>query len=277
MARGNGLGQIRSRENAEKAEKARAAAKLVSPRPPTPVVHGARRNASERTSPPLTPTVFDPTAYTAALMLQLRQRAACIQGRDVLEIGTGSGVVMATLLALGARSAWGVDLEPEAVASTQCLLQAQGLHDRARVAQGDLWAPCAGRRFDLIAANLPQFPVLQPVADGRLPTWSSGGADGRAVVDRFLQGLPAHLAPGGRVVMTHNAFIDLGKTRRLLQPLGLAARVARTVSVPLALHKLAGLPPPVLQSWLGRGLQRIGDFGFADFHVLEIRPGADGG
>jgi release factor glutamine methyltransferase len=218
----------------------------------------------------VTPALFNPSVYTAALLLQLRRRADRIQGRTVLEIGTGSGVVIASLLDLGAAQALGVDVEPEAVDCTRRLLDGLGLRGRARVVQGDMWAPCAGQRFDLIAANLPQFPVLHPLDDGRLPTWSSGGTDGRALIDRFLQGLPRHLAPGGLVVMTHNVFVDLDRTCRALQALGLVATVAGTMSVPLAQHKLSGLPPQVLETFLERGLHRVGDFGFADFHVLEI-------
>ena len=203
-------------------------------------------------------------------MLQLRHRASRIESATVLEIGTGSGVVMATMLALGASRALGVDLEPGAVTCTLALLQALGLDGHARVVQGDMWAPCAGQRFDIIAANLPQFPLLQTLADGRLPSWSSGGADGRALIDRFLRGLTAHLEPGGLVVMTHNAFVDLQHTHDMLRTAGLVATVASTVSVPLALPKLAGLPPPLLQACLGRGLHRVGEYAFADFHVLEI-------
>ncbi len=217
------------------------------------------------------PAHFQPTEYTAALMLRLRQQSARLEGASVLEIGTGSGVVMATLLAQGARQALGVDLEAEAVACTRDLLAALGLGTRAQVVQGDMWAPCAGQRFDVIAANLPQFPVRQALDDGRLPSWSCGGADGRALVDPFLRGLALHLAPGGLVVMTHNAFIGLEQTQAMLATAGLQALVASTVSVPLPQHKLRGLPAPVLQAKLGHGLHQLGDCAFADFHVLDIR------
>jgi release factor glutamine methyltransferase len=122
----------------------------------------------------------------------------------------------------------------------------------------------------VIAANLPQFPVQHALNDGRLPSWSSGGPDGRAVVDPFLHGLAQHLAPGGLVVMTHNSFISLEHTQALLAESGLHALVASTVSVALPRHKLQGLPAQVLQAYLGHGLHLLGDGAFADFHVLDI-------
>lgn len=227
----------------------------------------------QRTGAAGVPAVFQPTAYTSALMRQLSLRPARVASKSALEIGTGSGVVMLTLLELGAQRVLGVDLEPEAVACTTALLQSQGLAHRARVLQGDMWAPCAGERFDLVAANLPQFPVLRPLADGRLPSWSCGGADGRLLVDRFLQGLPAHLAPGGLAVMTHNVFIDIERTHRMLQAVGLLATVAATVSVPLEAAKADALAPPMAGNPPGPGLHRVGGYCFADFHVLEISHG----
>lgn len=218
---------------------------------------------------------FAPTEYTAALMLQVRQRGPHLKLDSVLEIGTGSGVVLLSMLALGARQALGVDIEAAAVACTQALVTHGGHAARTRVVQGDMWRACGNERFDLVVANLPQFPLRQALADGRLPSWSCGGPDGRSLVDPFLQGLPAHLSPGGRALMTHNAFIDLDRTRDQLRALGCGFAVRATVSVPLPLAKLQGLCPDVLARWLGRGLHRVGDFSFADFHVLEIADAAE--
>lgn len=213
---------------------------------------------------------FAPTAYAAALLQVLRAQAPSLGLHEVLELGIGSGVVLAQLLALGAGRALGVDIEPAAVQATQRLLAELGHSDRAELRQGDLWLPCTGRRFDLIACNLPQFPVQAPLADGRLPSWSSGGADGRALIDRFLRGLPAHLKPGGRAFMTHNAFVDLARTEQLLAGFGLRARVASTVCLPLPMAKLQGLDPALMRRELGRSLHRIGGHAFAELHVLDI-------
>lgn len=218
----------------------------------------------------MTATIFQPTEYTAALMFQVRQHA--LRGRldEVLEIGTGSGVVLAQMLALGAGRALGVDIEAEAVRSTRRLVDGLGAGARAEVVQGDMWAPCAGRCFDLIATNLPQFPVQRPLDDGRLPSWSAGGPDGRALIDRFLAGLPAHLKPDGRALMTHNEFADVALTGERLLALGLRATVATTVCAPVPLYKWAGLTPQVVERFLGSGLLRLGEHAFAVFHVLEI-------
>lgn len=219
-------------------------------------------------------SLFSPSEYTAALLTYVRRQAAGAPPSNALELGTGSGVVLASMLAQGAKSALGVDIEAAAVEATQKLLAQEGVAGRARVVQGDMWAACGAQRFDLIATNLPQFAAAHIEGDGRLPTWSVGGPDGRAVVEKFLLGLPRHLSPGGVALMTHNAFIDMAKTQALLGSLGLQARVIHTASALLSEQKMASLNPAVLARFSGCGIHHLGDHWFADFNIVQIRWGA---
>src|SRR5215470_14693936 len=100
-----------------------------------------------------------PSEYTAALIQVLRARAAWVRGASALEIGSGSGVVLAVLGALGAASLCGIDIESEAVASGALLLRRLGHRDNVQMRHGDMWLPVIGRRFDLVTANLPHFPM----------------------------------------------------------------------------------------------------------------------
>jgi hypothetical protein len=135
-----------------------------------------------------------PSEYTSALVQVLRARAACVRGADALEIGSGSGVVLAALGALGAASLFGIDIENEAVAAGTLLLRELG-YGNAQFHQGDMWQPVAGCRFNVIAANLPQFPRMCGGFLDRLPSWSSGGPDGRSLLDPLPEG---HGAPRAR-------------------------------------------------------------------------------
>ncbi|MBV9552930.1 MAG: 50S ribosomal protein L11 methyltransferase [Alphaproteobacteria bacterium] len=214
-----------------------------------------------------------PSEYTAALIQVLRARAAAVRGRRALEIGSGSGVVLAALGGLGAAGLCGVDIEGTAVAAGALLLHRLGYGDRLEMHRGDMWQPLAGRRFDLVAANLPQFPMDALPYGGRLPSWSSGGADGRRLLDRLLNGLAAHLAPGGRAVLTHNAFIDLELTREIVARDGLSLRIAMSVLVNLGDEKLDLMSRQILIAEEGRSIQRYGPYALAEMHVVEI--GAD--
>lgn len=216
-----------------------------------------------------------PSEYTAALLHALRIDPQRVRGANVLEIGCGSGVLLAALGAMGAMSLCGVDIEQDAVDTGLSLLH--GLGYQADLFRGDMWQPVSGRRFDLIVANLPHFPMEHCPVSGRRASWSSGGPDGRELLDPFIDGLPAHLTPGGRAVITHNAFVDLERSRAVAAQHGLALRVILTVLVHIAVEKAALMTPSVLVAEEGRSIRTYGPHVFADMHIVEIAaPGASG-
>jgi SAM-dependent methyltransferase len=111
--------------------------------------------------------VLRPSEYTAALIEALTGMRRFVQDAAVLEIGCGSGVVLAALAGLGAASLCGVDREDQAIRTAEILLESVGAE--AELHCGDLWQPVAGRRFDLVVANLPHFPTDSCDFPGRLP------------------------------------------------------------------------------------------------------------
>jgi release factor glutamine methyltransferase len=225
-------------------------------------------DGSEAVRRPAVPALR-PSEYTAALIQVLQAEADRVHGANVLEIGSGSGVVLAALGALGAASVCGVDIEQDAVDAGSLLLRRLG-HDKAEFHCGDMWLPVAGRRFDLIVANLPHFPMEPVPIAGRLPTWSAGGADGRWLLDGFIKGLPVHLASGGRAIITHNAFIDVERSRSLAEAHGLRLAIRQTVLVYIVEEKLARMTPAVLRAQEGRTIHRYGPYSFGEMHIVEI-------
>ncbi|WP_428667791.1 methyltransferase domain-containing protein [Reyranella sp.] len=223
--------------------------------------------------PPIVP-VLRPSEYTAALIQALQASRDRVRGARVLEIGSGSGIVLAALGAMGAAALCGVDIEPDAVSAGRRLLGECGLGTMAEFHRGDMWLPVAGRRFDLIVANLPHFPMEPVPVAGRLSTWSSGGADGRWLLDPFLEGLSVHLAPGGRAVLSHNAFVGLDRSRDIAHDHGLSLRIVLTVLVYIAEQKLARMTPDVLRAEEGRSLHRHGPYTFGEMHIVEIGAAA---
>ena len=209
-----------------------------------------------------------PSEYTAALVQALRAEPSRVLGARALELGCGSGVVLAVLGSLGAASLCGIDVEYDAIATGQALLRDLG-HE-AEIHRGDMWQPVAGRRFDLIVANLPHFPMDHFEVSGRLSTWSSGGIDGRELLDPFLEGLSDHLAVNGRALITHNAFVDVGRSRLMLERYGLAMHIVKTVLVHIANEKIDLMTPSILRAEEGRSIHRYGPHAFADMHIVEI-------
>lgn len=215
-----------------------------------------------------------PSEYTAALIQALRREPQRVRGASVLEIGSGSGVVLASLGEMGAASLCGVDIEDGAVAAGKSLLGGLGHGGRMRFHRGDMWKPVSGQRFSLIVANLPHFPMAHCEVLGRLPSWSSGGADGRELLDPFLEGVADHFAPDARAVITHNAFVDIGRSREILARHGLSLHIVTTVLVHIVDEKLSLMTPSILAAEAGRSIHRYGPYAFADMHIVEIA--ADG-
>jgi methylase of polypeptide subunit release factors len=211
-----------------------------------------------------------PSEYTAALIQVLRGNRGLVSGASVLEIGSGSGVVLAALGELGAVSLCGIDIEEDAVTSGMLLLDELGHGELAEFHQGDMWLPVGERRFDLVVANLPHFPMSDAAVSGRLPTWSAGGPDGRRLLDPFLEGLARHLVPGGRAFITHNAFVGTERSCAILGRSGLALQIVYTTLVNLPDEKLARMSHGVLAAEEGRSIHRYGPYAFAEVHIAEI-------
>ena len=87
------------------------------------------------------------------------------QGRDVLDMGCGSGVLAVAAARLGAAHVDGVDIDPQAVRATQENAQRNGVNLRACLpdAQPD-------GDYDIVLANILAAPlmVMAPALIGRL-------------------------------------------------------------------------------------------------------------
>ena len=211
-----------------------------------------------------------PSEYSAALIQVLQWNTQRIKGASVVDVGSGSGIVLASLAVMGARILCGVDIEQAAVDVGTKLMHELGYADRSEFLQGDMWQPLGERRFDVVAANLPHFPMEAVEVAGRLPTWSAGGADGRRLLDRFLDGLPRHLSANGKAVITHNGFVGVERTREIVARSGLALKVAKTEWIYIADEKLDLMTDSVLLAEDGRSIHRYGPYTFGEMHIVEI-------
>jgi HemK-related putative methylase len=119
---------------------------------------------------------------------------------EVLDMGTGSGVC-AVFAARHARRVVAVDINPGAVRCAAVNALLNHVEARIEVRQGDLFAPVARERFDLVLFN-PPFFVGAP-KDARDAAWRSSDAP-----QRFAAGLADHLKPNGAALVLLSSIGD---------------------------------------------------------------------
>lgn len=226
-------------------------------------------------APFFNPNLFRPSEYTAMLIQQIREYGAGIKGKTTLEIGCGSGVVLAALAREGASRVCGVDIEADAIRASSQTLSDAGYLGVSELHHGDMWSMVPGRVFDVVVANLPQAPTENLEIDGRHLTWNFGGSSGRAILDQFLNGVAAHLTADGWGLITHFDPIDVAKTIEMLNASGLKAKVVMTRLLTYSEERLNDLVPEVVASKVGKSIIFYGKHVFSEVHVLEFRR-ADG-
>jgi HemK-related putative methylase len=166
------------------------------------------------------PDVFNPKLFRSGEFLVRSLGPEIIPPTArVLDLGTGSGIG-AIFAARWAAQVIAVDINPEAVRCARINALLNRLETKIEVRHGNLFAPVAGERFDLVLFNPPYYPG-QP-HDAFDWAWRSDD-----ICDRFTAGLPAALAPDGRALVLLSS--DAGEARWLaaFQRQGLQARPFR--------------------------------------------------
>jgi release factor glutamine methyltransferase len=143
--------------------------------------------------------------------------------KDVLDVFTGSGALALASAREGARSVTSIDISRRALVSVWLNARRAGV--RVTLRRGDVLAPVAGQKFDLILANPPYLPGDETLpARGPARAWE-GGHDGRVLVDRLLDDVSDHLRPGGRVLIVHSSLTGEAQTCERMRRAGLRPEV----------------------------------------------------
>lgn len=182
------------------------------------------------------PGVYVPQRDTK-MMTRAIDAEGITPGTDVLDVGTGSGVLAVFAAGLGSRVT-AIDISRRAVFSAR--VNAALARQRIEVFRADV--ADLDRRFDVVVSNPPYVPDPDHTTAprGAARAWDAG-RDGRAVVDRICRASPALLRPGGVLLMVHSALCGTQLTLDRLRERGLSAAVTDRELIPLG---------PVLRSRL---------------------------
>ncbi|WP_415183296.1 peptide chain release factor N(5)-glutamine methyltransferase [Phaeovulum sp.] len=157
----------------------------------------------------VTPDTLDPRPETETLI----EAALAVPFARVLDLGTGTGCILLTLLAeRPATTGVGTDVSPAALMVAKDNAHTLGLTARTGFVVSDWWSAVGGN-FDLIVSNPPyiaesEMAALSPeVRDWEPHLALTPGGDGLLPYRLIAEGAMAHLAPGGWLM------VEIGPTQ----------------------------------------------------------------
>ena len=163
--------------------------------------------------------VIVPRSFIAELLAD--QLAPWVEDADkvssVLDLCTGSGcLAILAAEAFGQAQVDAVDLSADALAVAALNVADYGLDERIRLVESDLFAALEGRTYDVIISNPPyvnaESVAALPAEYQAEPALALGsGSDGLDATRRILAAAPAHLNPGGVLV------VEIGHNRDVLE------------------------------------------------------------
>lgn len=176
----------------------------------------------------VSPAVLIPRPDTEILVETAISRLEKIDKPRVLDIGTGSGAIIISVIAkLTTAQGTAVDISSDALAVAVANARHNGVAERLQFYQGDLFGPIAGQKFDAILSNPPYIPNsdiagLEPEVQREPKLALAGGKDGLDYYRRLIDQGPAYLNSGGFMAFEVGigqaaAIADLAKKNHSLQ------------------------------------------------------------
>ena len=138
------------------------------------------------------------THPTTQLCLEALERLIS-PAQDVLDLGSGSGILSIAAAKLGARKVLALDIDPVAVEATAGNARANGVQDKIIAQQGSLDTLLhSARRFDVIIVNILARVILQLTTEGLGEILRPGGlAIFSGIIDEQLYEVETALARCG--------------------------------------------------------------------------------
>src|SRR4051794_20968637 len=177
------------------------------------------------------PGVFSPISDSRLLARCLVAEGLPPDSR-ALDVCTGSGYLAVTAARAGIRDVTAIDVSRRAQLTVRINAALNGV--RVRSLRGNLFEPVSGERFDIIVSNPPHVPAEteELPESGKERAWDAG-LDGRVFLDRLIDEAPAHLRPGGCLLVVHSSLIDGDATLTRMRERGLEADFAAREPGPL--------------------------------------------
>lgn len=166
--------------------------------------------------------VYQPAEDSRLLATTVREHITTDE--RVLDVGTGSGYVAATVREETHATIIGTDVNPHACQ--------QAREKGCAVIRTDLVSGVCGP-FDAVLFNPPYLPTdSETEQDDWMEFALSGGSDGRAVIDRFLDNVGRVLTDDGRLYLLASTLTGLDTVRARAATNGFETEIIAEESIP---------------------------------------------
>jgi release factor glutamine methyltransferase len=156
----------------------------------------------------VTPDVLIPRPETEHLVEKVIELAAGFLHPRIVDVGCGSGAIAIALAThLPHATITAIDLSAPALAIARRNAERNSVSGRIRFLEGDLLAPVAEERFEIVVSNPPYVPESDRASlavevrchEPALALFA--GQDGLAILSRLIPAAFAGLVPGGLVAL----------------------------------------------------------------------------
>ena len=174
------------------------------------------------------PTVFHPRYFISSERFAEFIGGLDLNGKHVVDIGTGSGILALAAVRAGAEHVTATDINPNAALTAAENARANGVGDRVTALCTDLLSALAPRPlFDVILSSPPKHAGEPRDLTDR--GWHAG-PNYRDIAALFDQSR-ARLKPGGRMYVMVSSDSDLDLFSTLIDRAGFRARLVREHSI----------------------------------------------
>lgn len=148
---------------------------------------------------------FAPTTISTLVADAMEVR----EGDEVIDVGTGTGVLAIIAAKLGASRVIAIDNSPDVEEVGRANAAAHGVADRIEFIQGDIFSPLdEALTADLIIGDISGIPDELAAESGWFPSGIGGGPRGCELPIRMLREAARRLRPGGRLYLPTGSLQD---------------------------------------------------------------------
>ncbi|MGA9119991.1 MAG: HemK2/MTQ2 family protein methyltransferase [Bacteroidota bacterium] len=185
------------------------------------------------------PSVFHPKFYRTSRFFAGYLSTLQLEGREILEIGSGSGILSLIAARKGAVVT-AVDINPHAVQCTRRNAESNGLQNRISVVESDLFKQIGeGTRFDYIIWSPPFYP--REAASDESFAWNAG--PGYSAISRFAKSAGGFLRENGCILFLLSSEIEIPVILSFFREAGLTAIPAAQKKLPFEMLTIYAIRP----------------------------------